>query len=150
LLSSFEHPAYYQAALKRGAAGYLLKTGLIEHLGDAIRAVAAGQIAFPAHVVRGGGQVGGRPPSRRELEVIHLVAEGASNDEIPARLRISPKTVDSHLRALFDRYGVVSRTGLAMHAVGEGWLRTSASGANPRSTAGRHRWMIDEGILRSR
>ena len=51
-------------------------------------------------------------------------ARGASNDEIAVGLGISIKTVESHLRRLFGRDGVLSRTELAMLAVREGWLGT--------------------------
>jgi DNA-binding NarL/FixJ family response regulator len=148
LLSSFEHPMYYQSALERGAAGYILKAGVVEQLIEAIGTVAAGGISFPAHALRGGRHGAGRRPSRRELDVVHLVAEGASNEEIGGELGISPKTVDSHLRALFDRYGVLSRTELAMLAVSEGWLRARGGDAATRSGR-RQRWIIDDKILKA-
>ena len=65
-----------------------------------------------------------RRPSAREMGAIRLLARGASNDEIAVGLGISIKTVESHLRRLFGRYGVLSRTELAMLAVREGWLGT--------------------------
>jgi DNA-binding NarL/FixJ family response regulator len=63
-----------------------------------------------------------RRPSDREIEVLALVCAGASNDEIGARLDLSEKTVESHLRRLFDRYGVMSRTELAVLALREAWV----------------------------
>ncbi len=149
LLSAFEHASYYQTALERGAAGYVLKSALVDQLTGAIRTVAGGGLAFPAHAVHGR-RSGVKPPSRRELGVIQLVAHGASNDEIAQRLGISAKTVDSHLRVLFDRYGAVSRTELAMRAVAEGWLRPTVPGAATAAQHGRDAWMIDERIVRTR
>jgi DNA-binding CsgD family transcriptional regulator len=61
-------------------------------------------------------------PSRRELEVLGLVAAGASNEEVARELFLSLKTVESHLRRLFGRYGVTNRTELAVLAVREGWV----------------------------
>ena len=58
----------------------------------------------------------------RERQVVELVVEGASNDEIGARLDISSRTVESHLRRLFERVDVASRTELAARALREGWL----------------------------
>ena len=145
LLSAFEHASYYKAALERGAAGYVVKGALVHQLVSAVRTVADGGLVYPTHVVRGA-HVAVRPPSRRELEVILLVAEGASNDEIGARLGISAKTVDSHLRALFDRYAAVSRTELAMRAVQDGWIRPAAAPGS-RTDA---RWMVDAEIARTR
>ncbi len=148
MLSAFEHATYYQVAFERGAAGFVLKAALVEQLTDALRTVAGGGLAFAAHAlhVRRGAV---KTPSRRELGVIQLVAQGSSNDEIAQQLAISAKTVDSHLRVLFDRYGAVSRTELAMRAVREGWLRTTATSA-PRAQHGPRDWMIDEKIVRTR
>jgi DNA-binding NarL/FixJ family response regulator len=50
------------------------------------------------------------------------MVEGRSNDEIAAELNIASKTVESHLRRIFERVGVVSRTELATRALREGWL----------------------------
>ncbi len=63
-----------------------------------------------------------RPLSLREHEVVVAVVEGLSNDEIASRLSISPKTVESHLRRLFERHGLASRTELATRALRDGWL----------------------------
>ena len=60
--------------------------------------------------------------SARELEVVGLVVEGRSNDEIGAALGIGAKTVETHLRRLFERFEIGSRTELAARALREGWL----------------------------
>ena len=60
--------------------------------------------------------------SAREREVLRLVVDGASNDEIGARLGISARTAESHLRRLFERFELASRTELAARALREGWL----------------------------
>ena len=54
--------------------------------------------------------------------MLALVVNGASNDEIGMQLGISTRTVESHLRRLFDRLEVASRTELAGRALREGWL----------------------------
>ena len=149
LLSSFEHPAYYSAAFEHGAAGYVLKGSVVDQLVDAIRIVAAGGSAFPVGTTPDPGQKARRPPpSGRELELIQQVVEGRSNDEVAARLGISAKTVDSHLRSLFDRYGVRSRTHLALHAVSEGWVRAAgASGSRGGDRSG-GRWVAEGAVAR--
>jgi len=63
-----------------------------------------------------------RRPSERELEVVSLVARGASNEEIARELMLSLKTVETHLRRLFSRYGVTNRTELAVLGMREGWV----------------------------
>jgi DNA-binding NarL/FixJ family response regulator len=121
VLSGFEQPSFLRAAFEGGAAGYLSKASPVEEILAAVEAVAGGATAFPA-VTLGALRDAPRHPSERELGAIRLVARGASNDEIAVDLGISVKTVESHLRRLFGRYGVLSRTELAMLAVREGWL----------------------------
>ena len=117
VLSAYDYPQYAEAALRLGAAGYVIKTAPLEELVDAIRRAASGGLAFGVRPSRGVPRV-----SPRELEVVRLVVEGRSNDEIGAALRIGVKTVETHLRRLFDRFEVASRTELAARALREGWL----------------------------
>ena len=119
VLTSYDYPQYAEAALRLGASGFVLKTAPIAELLDAIRRVAAGGMAFS---VRPRGGAGVARLSERELDVVRLVVDGRSNDEIGARLGIGPKTVESHLRRLFERFDLASRTELATRALREGWL----------------------------
>jgi DNA-binding NarL/FixJ family response regulator len=121
LLSSFDQPPLIRAAFERGAAGYLIKTSEVGEVLDAVRTVAAGGAAFSAAMLRAI-RSAPRRPSDREIEVLELLCAGASNDEIGVRLGVTEKTVESHLRRLFDRYGVLSRTELAVLALREGWV----------------------------
>jgi DNA-binding NarL/FixJ family response regulator len=121
VLTAYDYPQYVDAALQLGAAGFVLKTAPLAELLDAIRRVAAGGLAFS---IRPG------PPTvrltRRELDVVRLVAEGRSNDEIGTELGIGTKTVETHLARLFERTGAASRTELATRALREGWLDVPA------------------------
>ncbi len=121
MLSGFEQPSFLRAAFEAGAAGYLAKTSDVGDILDAVEAVARGDTRFPA-VTLNALRDAPRQPSSRELEALRLLARGATNDEIAVGLGISIKTVESHLRRLFGRYGVLSRTELAMLAMREGWL----------------------------
>lgn len=121
LLSSFDQAPLIRTAFERGAAGYLVKTSEVSEILDAIRTVAGGGTAFSAAMLRAI-RSAPRRPSDRELEVLALLCGGASNDEIGSRLGVTEKTVESHLRRLFDRYGVLSRTELAVLALREGWV----------------------------
>lgn len=116
VVTSYDYPQYADAALRLGAAGFVVKTAPTAELLDAIRRAASGGLAFG---VRPGGGVS---LSDREREVVRLVIDGASNDEIGARLGISSRTAESHLRRLFERHHVASRTELASRAIQEGWL----------------------------
>ena len=123
ILSGFDQPSFLRAAFEGGAAGYVSKASPVEAIVAAVLAVARGETAFPAITLRALRDAH-RRPSAREMGAIRLLARGASNDEIAVGLGISIKTVESHLRRLFGRYGVLSRTELAMLAVREGWLGT--------------------------
>ncbi len=117
VVTSYDYPQYVDAALRLGAAGYVLKTAPIAELLDAIRRAADGKLAFG---LRPGAQV--PPLTARERDVVAAVVDGLSNDEIGGRLGIAPKTVESHLRRLFERHAAASRTELATRALREGWL----------------------------
>ncbi len=118
LLTAYDYPQYADAALRRGAAGFVLKTAPLAELVEAIRVAASGGLAFQVRPRAGG-------PDRltgRELDVVRLVVDGRTNDEIGAALGIGSKTVETHLRRLFERFGLASRTELAARALREGWL----------------------------
>ncbi len=121
ILSGFDMPSLVRAAFERGAAGYLVKTADTDEILAAIRTVAGGGTAFSAAHVRSV-RTAPRRPSDREIQVIGLVSAGASNGEVASLLGLSEKTVESHLRRLFDRYGVLSRTELVVLALREGWV----------------------------
>ena len=124
VLTAYDYPQYAEAALSLGAAGFVLKTAPLPELVDAIRRVAAGGLAFAvrprttrrAHL------------TAREHDVVRLVADGRSNDEIGATLGIGSKTVETHLSRIFERFGVSSRAELAARAVREGWLDVPPAG----------------------
>ncbi len=118
VLTAYDYPQYADAALRMGAAGFVLKTAPLGELVAAIRLAADGGLAFR---VRPSGP-GAERPTARELDVVRLVVDGRSNDEIGATLGIGARTVETHLRRLFERFGVASRTELATRALREGWL----------------------------
>lgn len=124
LLSGFGHTSVVRAAIERGAAGYLDKGAEVTTIVEAIRTIAAGGTVFRAADI-GAARDGPRRPSDREIEVITAVVAGATNGEVAASLGLSEKTVESHLHRLFDRYGVLSRTELAVLAMNEGWVADS-------------------------
>lgn len=119
-LSGFGYPSLIRAALDGGAAGYIDKAADVPEILDAIRTVASGGTAYSAAALLGSREAR-RRPSEREIQVIGRVVDGATNAEIAAALDLSEKTVESHLRRLFDRYGLLSRTELAVLSMEEGW-----------------------------
>lgn len=120
VLSSFDRPQYARSAYARGAAGFLLKTTPMEEVLGVLEIAAAGGSAFrPAQRA-----ALTAPPdlSARELSIVRLVAEGWSNDEVASRLGVSTKTVEVYLSRLYERWGVSTRTELALRAERDGWL----------------------------
>lgn len=121
VLSSFRSRQYVAAALRFGANGFLLKTTPLPDLIAAIRAIAAGGTAFTNEQIRDG-QAGFVNLTEREREIVRLVLDGKSNDEIALLLRTSRKTVEYHLSRLYERFGLVTRVELALRADHDGWL----------------------------
>ncbi len=117
VLTAYDYPQYADAALQLGAAGFVLKTAPLAELVDAIRRVAGGGLAFAVRPRTGRAHL-----TAREHDVVRLVADGRSNDEIGATLGIGSKTVETHLSRIFERFGLSARAELAARAVREGWL----------------------------
>ena len=120
LLSGFQQPSLVRAAIERGAAGFLDKSAELDSILAAVRTVAAGGTVYTAAALDLSRNAR-RRPSDRELEVIALVIGGSTNAEVATALGLSERTVESHLRRLFDRYGLLSRVELAVLALDEGW-----------------------------
>ncbi len=132
VLSAFDYPTLIRAAHDRGARGYLLKTTPLPEIADAVLRVGRGESVFSAPALHAIGSSAPRP-SQREVEVLALLVAGARNDDIARDLVLSLKTVESHLRRLFNRYGVMNRTELAVLAIREGWVEApgqAATGGN--------------------
>jgi DNA-binding NarL/FixJ family response regulator len=120
-LSAHTRPDIISTAVASGAAGYIHKDESFDEVVAGIRAVAAGRTAFSQGVLALVGH--GRPaPTQRERQVLKLVVRGAANKEIAANLGIEERTVETHLRRLFDRYGTANRVELAVLALQEGWV----------------------------
>jgi DNA-binding NarL/FixJ family response regulator len=100
----------YQA-ISAGAKAYLLKDAPLEDLLDCIRKVHAGQTCIPpALAAKLASRMSGEALTTREVDVLKLLARGRSNKEIGADLFISETTVKSHMRSIFAKLNVMSRT----------------------------------------
>lgn len=117
LWTAYDYPQYAAYARRAGAAGFVVKTAPVAELVWAIRTVAAGGTHFGTHA-----DLGVTPITTRELEVLRLVVDGMSNDQVGAALGITTRTVEAHLTRLYERTGTQSRTELATRALREGWL----------------------------
>ncbi len=117
VFSAFDYPQYHHIALRAGAAGFVPKNVETRELIAAVRAAANGRLVFER-------RNDAQPPTLtpREADVLRLVADGRTNEEVGVALGVTSKTVEAHLGRIFERTGVQSRTELATRAIREGWL----------------------------
>ncbi|MGV9375139.1 response regulator [Nonomuraea sp. NPDC003707] len=128
VLSTFDEDDYIFGALRGGAVGYLLKDCTPEELIDSVRRAGRGETVLASPVAaRLVAELRRTPPappppapprdrlSAREAQVAALIAAGASNREIAARLRITEGTVKNHVSSLLRKYALRDRTRLALH-----------------------------------
>jgi DNA-binding NarL/FixJ family response regulator len=138
ILTTFELDEYVFEALRTGASGFLVKDTEPVELLRAVRAVAAGDALLSPSVTRrviaefAGAVSAARPatpPAQmdqltdREREVLVLVAEGLSNDQIAARLVISPATAKTHVSRTMIKLGARDRAQLVVYAYEAGLIR---------------------------
>ena len=130
VLTTFDDDEYVFEGLRAGAVGYLLKDAPSEKLVEAIRAAARGesflQPSVAAKVVAEFARMTGKaayrpqslidPLSDRELEILRMVADGASNKEIAAALFIAEGTVKNHITNILSKLNVRDRTQAALRA----------------------------------
>jgi NarL family two-component system response regulator LiaR len=129
VLTTFPEEDLVQEALEAGAVGYLLKNASAATVADAIRSAYAGEPALAPEATqaliraRTGPPKPGHDLSKREKEVLALIVEGLSNDEIAERLLISPSTVRHHVSGCTSKLGASNRTHAAALAVEHGLTR---------------------------
>jgi DNA-binding NarL/FixJ family response regulator len=130
MLSMHDSEQYFFEALKVGASGYVLKSGANRDLVEACRAALRGQpFLYPAAVTAIIRDYLDRSSERttprdlltpREQDVVKLIAEGHTSDEIAGILTISPKTVDRHRANVLEKLGLRNRVELTRYAIRRG------------------------------
>jgi len=126
ILSMYDDVQYIEAAVEAGAAGYFLKTVHGPDLAAAVRSAHAGDTVLSRLLprLRNVDQPASfQHLSERESEVLALVARGAANKEIARSMGLSVRTVEAHLRSIFAKLMVGSRTEAVVVAVKAGLLR---------------------------
>lgn len=135
-LSSYDDEACIMAMTKAGAHGYLLKTEVPQTVYDAIACVARGESYYspsvsgrlvnhvlrPQDTPRRKAEQPLTPISQRELEVLRLLAQEFSNEEIGEKLFISVRTVENHRRNLLQKTGARNSIGLVRFAFERGYV----------------------------
>jgi len=124
VLTTFDGDEHIYRAIKAGAKGYLLKDTAREALMDCIRRVHGGETCIPpALAAKLADRVSGEALSTREVEVLQRIAAGKSNKEIGAELFISEGTVKTHVKSIFSKLDVVSRTEAVATATRRGLIQ---------------------------
>jgi len=128
MLSMYDSEQYFFEALKAGASGYVLKSAADRDLVEAVRSAMRGEpFLYPAAVtalirdyLERGDAAPEDPLTPRELEIVKLVAEGYSSDEIAEALVISKKTVEHHRSHVLEKLGMRDRVELTRYAIRRG------------------------------
>jgi DNA-binding NarL/FixJ family response regulator len=131
ILSMHDNEQYFFEALKAGASGYVLKSAANRDLVEAVRAAMRGEpFLYPAAVralirdylerARQGEATPEDPLTPREQEVVKLIAEGHTSEEIAEILVISKKTVERHRANILEKLGMRNRVDLTRYAIRRG------------------------------
>ncbi len=131
MLSVHENEQYFFEALRLGASGYVLKSGANRDLVEACRSAMRGEpFLYPAAVTalirdfldrETAGEPSPQDPlTPREQDVVKLIAEGHTSEEIADALKISTKTVDRHRSNVLDKLGMRNRVELTRYAIRRG------------------------------
>ena len=134
MLSMHDNEQYLFEAIKVGAAGYVLKSAVDRDLVEACRAAMRGEpFLYPGAVralmreyverARAGDVLRGELLTPREEEIVKLVAEAHTNDEIGAMLHISKKTVERHRANVLEKLGMRDRVELTRYAIRRGLVQ---------------------------
>jgi len=138
ILSAYEDDRYVFPLLQAGAKGYLLKTSSGQELISAIRTVNSGGTALSPSIAGKLTDYQANPHinpavngqeglTEREMDVLRAAAVGQSNKAIAETLSISPQTVSVHLRNIFEKLGVSSRSEATAFAISHGWITLEAN-----------------------
>lgn len=127
MLTMFADPTTLQEAIRAGAAGYLVKDCTTEDMLAVVRTVATGGIALSAGAAGSLMELAHEDHdtvlSRREVEVLQLLAEGASTADVARKLYISIKTVKNHLSSIYEKLDARDRTQAVLAAQRLGIVR---------------------------
>jgi two-component system, NarL family, response regulator NreC len=127
-LTMEDNPVFAQRALAAGALGFVVKELADDELPEAVRAAARGEEYISPRMAPRLDAIGRslteEKLSAREVKVLRLIAHGHTSVEIARKLRISPRTVETHRAHIFTKLKLGSRAQLVHYALGRGLLRT--------------------------
>jgi two-component system, NarL family, response regulator NreC len=132
VLTMQREPAFAREAIGAGALGYVLKEAADDELVQAVRRAAAGERYLNPEL---GARIASEPPpgppdnlSKREVDVLRLIALGHTNAEIAERLFLSVRTVETHRAHIQQKLGLSTRAELVAYVIGHGLI--SAGGGD--------------------
>jgi DNA-binding NarL/FixJ family response regulator len=128
VLTQYDHEEYIKRVMQAGASGYILKSAIADELLRGIRAVERGEQFFTPAVSRvmvdsyiknatGNGTPRSGQLTNREREILQMIAEGNTNQQIAQKLFISVRTVEFHRANLTEKIGVRDTAGLVKYAI---------------------------------
>lgn len=128
VVSTFSQRYYVETMLEKGAKGYLLKNASSNEIIEAIHSVYDDEIFLSKEISDNLKKNATQPISlsRREIEVLKLIATGLTNKEIAEKLFISPLTVDSHRKNLITKLDVRNTASLIKKAADDGYIRLNS------------------------
>jgi DNA-binding NarL/FixJ family response regulator len=135
VLSAYDNDEFVFALLEAGAAGYLLKDASGKEITDAIRAICRGESVLHPVITRKvmnrffpkieGRREAEKILGARELEVLRLASQAMSNQQMADKLGLSLHTIEAHMRHIFTKLKVGSRTEAVLYALKQGWIRVN-------------------------
>ncbi|WP_327392333.1 response regulator transcription factor [Streptomyces sp. NBC_01186] len=144
VLTTFDLDEYVYQALRTGASGFLLKDASVGQLAEGVRVVAAGEAllapTITKRLITEFSKLGAPRPvaerigdlTERETEVLVLVAQGLSNNEIAERLVVADSTVKTHVGRVLVKLGLRDRTQAAVFAYERGLVRPGGWGVSSK------------------
>lgn len=121
ILTTFARPGYFERAVKLGVNGYLLKDGSSDDLADSIRMIMKGKNEFASELIFGSLQ-DENPLTKREQEVLRLVAKGKTMKEVSRELYLSSGTVRNYMSEIISKLGANNRITAISIAEEKGWI----------------------------
>jgi two-component system response regulator NreC len=132
VLSMHANRSYVLQVLQAGASAYLLKDAAFEELTKALTAIRKGEMYLSAGIIESGalknepskvpdqGVLRSERLTKRELQVLQLIADGKTTKEVAAALAISVKTVETHRKQIMDKLEIYTIAGLTKFCIREG------------------------------
>ena len=127
-ISTFSERSYISRMIENGALGYLIKSASAEEIAEAIASVVQGRLYMSLnmeHLLRPLSVLpaGSLPElTKREKEVLHYISQGLTNNQIAAKLFVSPSTVDTHRKNMITKLGVSNTAALIRVAIEHGLI----------------------------